>query len=222
MEHNFETYTSYYSLEDAKGTIEVLAQNNIEYKVEENFKSPLGEFYLGSDVSPKFVLKIKDSDFKKAEKVLSSFVSEDNTNNYLNDYPTEELKTILVEYDKWHPNDLAYAKELLTERGITYSESDLERIKNERITQLSIPKEASFYLIAGLFILAIIAGLFGVFLIVLPIGFGANYFYLKNNLPNGNKVYSYNEITRKRGLYLLYFSILTAVIWMFFYAGLYL
>lgn len=215
MEDTFKNYVSYYSLEDAQETIELIAKNNIEYKIEENFKNPIGEFYVGSDVSPKYVLKIKSSDFQKAEKVLSHVINPENSDHYLNDYSTEELKQILAESDKWSPYDVSYALELLNNRGIPYTETEINELKEKRIKELSETKKGHI----GVITLGYFLAAFGIFLpfslfwIILAPLLGLNYYYLSETLPNGEKINVYDELTRKRGMDLLIMGCFAFIIW---------
>lgn len=161
MEDKFEVYNSFFSVEDAQQLASLLNDNSIPCKLENNFSNNLGSFYVGESGGAKFVVKIKEKDFEKVDVLLEKQINvndENIANHYLNDYTTDELKVVLGEYEKWHPNDIAICKEILKKRQIVYTEQDIKEIKEKRLRELSVKKSDNYWVLLGGYLISILGG----------------------------------------------------------------
>lgn len=200
-----------------------LDEYGIEYFMADNIYASIAPFE--SDALGGIKIKVRKEDVEKAMQVIEE-VKKQKTNpnqeihdvdfiedHYLNEYSLKELEEIVIEYDKWSPDDVSYAYMLLKKKGVSLTDKEIEAERNKRLNKLKETKEVSDWVFIGCYILAVLGGFLSVFFLFFPPILGWNYMVLKKNLPNGTKTYVYSEKTRKRGATLLLITSFIAIIW---------
>ena len=167
----------------------------------------------GEGSATPFELKVHPDDFGKVNQILSRSIkinlNDLDKDYYLFSFSDEELKEILYKQDEWSMHDYLLAKEILKERGIIVSEIDLQKLNETRLAELARPeKEGKAWKYAGYFF-ALFGGLFGVFI-------GLALWKSKKTLPNGDRVFIYDEGTRKSGKTIFYLAIIVFIISLIF------
>jgi hypothetical protein len=125
----------------------------------------------------------------------------DYSDHYFHDYSDQELNEVLIEKDQWSPEDFLAAKTILHSRGIQFTEEELESQRNSFYRTHFEVEKAKLVVIVGGLIFAFAGGLFG-FVIGLMLWIG------KTKLPNGTKVYRYDQKSRIIGMIMVIISFL--------------
>lgn len=170
--------------------------------------------FSNNELLKEYRIKIKSEDFEKANSILlqeaTSLIDEIDENHYLFQYTNEELKEVLSKADEWNEIDIALARKILENRGISLSQSDLKELQKKRISELSKPEHFSETWIRFAYLISIAGGLIG-----LVIGWHINTH--KKTLPNGESVFAYDHISREKGNKIFRFGLLMLFLWMLFF-----
>ena len=193
--NEFVLFQSFFTEEEATSVIEPLKENGIDYQLERS-KELLDRAFIGDNLEKKIFLKIKSSDFPKANEILDTRILQNITalekDYYLFSFTNDELIEILRKPDEWSRQDFLIARKILAERGQPVHEEVIKDLKSKRINELSREEsEPTFTIIAG-YVLALLFSLVGLF-------FGLTFLTAKKNIPNGKKVFTYSRSTRKHG-----------------------
>ncbi|WP_184543962.1 hypothetical protein [Mucilaginibacter sp. FT3.2] len=192
----------------ANALTDVLDKNGITYTIEES-ATVFDPGFRSNEFTKQYSVKINAGDFETVNDLLNENELE-NVNNadkehYLYSFTDAELTDVLAKADEWSPFDYLLARKILVERGITVNEKVLTDLKNERLEELKAPEPSqSGWIVIG-YIFALMGGVLGIF----------TGWYLatsKKTLPNGERVYSFNENDRQQGKWILYIAIAVTVI----------
>jgi hypothetical protein len=205
------TYRKYKTEEEAIELIDLLKSNDIDCHVENISSSFDITFTGGTGLEDKIAIKLKTSDFEKADNLLHRIASENidlvDKDHYLFDFSDDELFEILENYNEWGKTDYVLAQKLLKERGKDISDEQVQELKNKKNTELRQPEKGhKGWLIFG-FISAVLGGLLGIFI-------GYHHFKFKKSIPTGEKVYAYDAETRKTGLRIFYVGMIAFILWL--------
>lgn len=207
---------------------QALDEAGIKYFIADNIYTSIAPFE--SNALGGIKVKVRKEDYEEAFEVVSEVkTKKDKPNNvlfevdyiddhYLNNYSIVELEKIVFEYDKWSEDDVSYAYSLLKKKGYSITIQEIEAERNKRISQLSESKKGNTWWLVFGYTISVLAGFLNVFFVLVGPLIGWNYYVLKKTLPNGEKVYVYNELTRKRGKILMVIGGFLAVIWIFLYS----
>jgi hypothetical protein len=203
MKEQFSIFKKFPTLEHAKEIANVLNDHNIDSFIDDNVP-PVDVTFSGNTLQNEFEVKIKQTDFKKANSIIekANEVSLENVdpNYYLLQFTNEELYEVLLKSDEWGDFDYALAQKILVQRGKGIDKEELATLKKERINDLAKPeKNQKLWIIVG-YIFAILGGFIG-----LVIGYAL--WTAKKTLPNGHKVSSYKEEDRVHGKYIFLISL---------------
>jgi len=117
----FKLFTDKTTAEDFA---EVLKQNAIDYKIEEDslvFDASFANHPLARD----YVIAIKQSDFKNASNAYDEYFAKQlndvPADYYLLQFSDDELLDILARPDEWGAFDYQLATELLKKRALTFT-----------------------------------------------------------------------------------------------------
>jgi ABC-type lipoprotein release transport system permease subunit len=204
MENQYSVFKKYPTVEQVQEVIRFLNKNDIETQFGEN-SSSLDSNFLGSSFNNEFEIKIKESDFEKAnqilEKIAENQINEVDSDYYLFSFSNEELFDILLKQDEWNEFDYSLSKKILNSRGKSVDFDMLKSLKKQRLEDLAKPEEnQKLWIVAGYFF-ALLGGLLGVII-------GYVIMTSKKTLPNGKKVFSYNENDRIQGKIMFYIGII--------------
>jgi len=193
--NEFVLFQSFFTEDEAASIIEPLKENGIDYQLERS-KELLDRAFIGDNLEKKVFLKIKSSDFSKANEILNARILQNITalekDYYLFSFTNEELNEILRRPDEWSRQDFLIARKILGERGQYINEEMIKDLRSKRINELSREEsEPTLTIIAG-YILALLLSLVGLF-------FGLAFLTAKKNIPNGKKIFTYSRNTRKHG-----------------------
>ena len=193
--NEFVLFQSFFTEDEAASVIEPLKENGIDYQLERS-KELLDRAFIGDNLEKKVFLKIKSSDFSKANEILNARILQNITalekDYYLFSFTNDELVEILRRPDEWSRQDFLIARKILGERGQYINEEMIKELRSKRINELSREEsEPTLTIIAG-YILALFLSLVGLF-------FGLAFLTAKKNIPNGKKVFTYSRNTRKHG-----------------------
>lgn len=186
--------------------------NDIDYKIQ-NVTPQVDIALGGSQRLYSSWLQVSSEDLDKANQLVEDIpdVSKFNKDmidddHYFYQFSNEELEDVLLKYDEWNTTDYAFAQLILKERGIVYTQEDLEKKKEKRLNQLSTPENGELLWIIIGFILAIGGGIIGILI-------GWHYKNLKKTLPDGKRIYYYDEKTRQIGSYMYILGIISFIFW---------
>ncbi|MBP6039632.1 MAG: hypothetical protein KA523_05480 [Flavobacterium sp.] len=209
MNKSFVEFQRFSSKTELEKGIKILAENNIEYIIEDvsvNLDPVLSSNKLGLE----FLLKIEQVNFEKANKILDEFYSfeidEIENDYYLFSFSDDELLEVIIKSDEWNKFDVQLAQKILRLKGKGLSNLEIDKIRAQRIIELSKPeKKQSIWIFVG-YISSILGGLLGIFI-------GWHLLTFKKTLPNGNRIYNYSNEDRKHGNQILILGILSIIIW---------
>ena len=193
--NEFVLFQSFFTEDEAAYIIEQFREKGIDYRLDRS-KELLDKAFIGENLEKKFFLKIKSSDFFRANQVLDARILQNITalekDYYLFSFTNDELIEILRRPDEWSRQDFLIARKILDERGQHINEEVIKDLKSKRINELSREEsEPTLTIIAG-YILALFLSLVGLF-------FGLAFLTAKKNIPNGKNVFAYSRNTRKHG-----------------------
>jgi len=192
----------------AEDFAEVLRQNNIDYKIEEDalvFDASFANHPLARD----YVIAVKQSDFKNASAAYDEYFAKQlndvPADYYLLQFSDDELLEILAKPDEWGAFDYQLATALLKKRGVDINMQKTDRLKADRYYELARPEGENATNIVGYYIVSIL---------FFPVGWiiGWIWGYSKKQLPDGYRVYAYNEKVRLHGRIILLISIVVPVL----------
>ena len=203
----------------------ILERENIDFQLIDNEKY-FDATFVTDPSKIEYQLLIQKEDFENAETLIKKYYSENliiPEDYYLKEFSDEELIEIIYKKDEWNEFDYEVAKSILKDRGIVISETDIERINSERLEKLKTnyekPNEVKNLIILG-YIFSVI-GFFASFVMTfcLFISYGVSLVILKlkKQLPNGERVYYFNEQDRKHGRRILVLSLIFTVFWFIFF-----
>lgn len=204
MQNLFSTFKKYNSVDQTKEVIKLLNAKGIETQYGDSIASVDGLF-TGNNAPPDYEVKIKISDFEKANELLKK-LAEDQINQvdkdyYLFSFSDEELYDILLKQDEWNEFDYTLAKKLLAERGKSIDGNLIKSLQKQRLNDLAKPEENQKpWIIAG-YALAVLGGFLGIII-------GYLLMSSKKTLPNGQKVYSYSGNDRSHGKMIFYIALI--------------
>ena len=177
--------------EEASTIIELLQKNDIEYTLE---KEDIQDAELAGDLAFGIDIKVKAEDLEKAEELLKDIEEIDverlEKDYYLFAFSDSELIEILQKPDEWSYNDYLWGQDILKQRGQEVAAATLADWKQKRLEFLSQPTKISSNFILTAYLFCLLGGIIGYFM--------GN--YLSNAqkiLPNGKKIFTYDEEDRK-------------------------
>lgn len=193
----------------AKMLTDLLDKNGIEYEVEDNSLVFNPSFVANDELSKEYCIKLRKHDF---EQVNALVIADEEQNidhvepdYYLFGFSDDELRDILINYDEWGAFDIALAKKILKERGISIDDKEIAVIQAERLDVLSKPEEAQTIWVVIGYMCILLGGILGIFI-------GWVMWRMKKTLPNGERVYSYTERDRKHGKIIFILSTIMFII----------
>lgn len=210
MNEEFITFEKFNDQNSAKELGDLFAEQNIEFVLVDNSLS-FDPTFANNGFGKEYCIKLKKSDFEKANKVLAdkseNEINEIDEDYYLLSFTDDELIEVITKSDEWNKFDISLAKKLLKDKGKEITPEKIEEIKGQRIIELSQPEEGQKgYIILG-YITAFLGGLLGIFI-------GWHLLTYKKTLPNGNRIYAYSENDRKQGNRILTIGYIFLAFWL--------
>ncbi|MEM5566988.1 hypothetical protein WNY78_17845 [Psychroserpens sp. AS72] len=205
MSNDYSIFRRFSNIEQALELKDILNTNEIDSIIDDNSPPVDVTFGVGGSLQDTIEVRIKQTDFEKAELILEK-EAEEQLNNidpdyYLFDFTNEELYDLLLKADEWNKFDYSLAQKILKERGKSIDKDLLDSLKKQRLDDLSQPEGNQKPWIAVGYIFALLGGFLGLII-------GYFLWTSKKTLPNGQKVYSYSANDRKQGKYIFIFSVI--------------
>lgn len=203
----------------------ILQNHSIPYEIIDNEKD-FDPSFISNPGKIEYQILISRDDFDIADQLISDYYTQEITipeGYYLLEYSNEELMEIILKKDEWNEFDYQSAKNILQNRGKAINDEEIVMINKKRLETLKDgyenPKEVESYIITG-YIFAVIgcfASLLWGMLIFVSYAIALAIIKLKKQLPNGERVYYFNEKDRKHGKRILVLSIIFTVFWLAIY-----
>ncbi len=191
----------------------ILEEANIPYEFE-NTSTVFDVSFANNESTKEFRIKIKQSDFERADLLLEqiSLAEIDNADKeyYLFEFTDAELIDVVSKKDEWGQFNFMLAQKILKDRGKEMRPEKVASFKKERIEELKKPEESQAGWINLGYILAFLGGLFAIFI-------GLHLTTHKRTLPNGERVYAHSVEERKHGSSMVIIGSIFFVIWMVIY-----
>ncbi|WP_026728252.1 hypothetical protein [Flavobacterium denitrificans] len=195
MTENFIAFKNFPTRIQAKEVEMLLNKNNIKTVLADNI-APVDITFSGSTLQNQYEIKIDPADFAKAQEILEkdteSLLNQVDKDYYLLSFSNEELYDVLLKSDEWNVFDYKLAQKLLTERGKNIDPDMLASLKKERLKILAKPEENQKPWIMAGYLFSLLGGGIGIVI-------GYSLWTSKKTLPNGERVYSYNDADRNHG-----------------------
>jgi hypothetical protein len=208
---DFVTYKKYYEQEKADALALLLADNRIEYRVDEERES-LDSLYGDKHFDKEFSVKLRAEDFARADLLLKEISVKEVENverdHYLFSFTDEELFDILSKPDEWNEFDYELARKILTKRGKEVSAATLDLLKKQRLKALMQYEESPKLTIIAGYLFAILGGAIGVFI-------GWYLLTYKKVLPNGQRMYGFAKADRDDGRRIVILGAIFFVVYMY-------
>lgn len=201
---NYAAYEKFFNPEQAAPVLAILSEHNITFEFLKIGKT-VDAVIAGETLNYDYELKIARSQFEQVNQLLLDKIKinlEDvDPDYYLFSFSDTELVEILKKPDEWGRQDYIIARQLLESRNVHYSDKELSNLKSERLQVLARPeKEGRAWIYAGYFFSAF-GGFFGVII-------GLALWQSTKVLPNGDKVYTYDQKTRNKGQLIVFVSLI--------------
>ena len=205
----FLTFRKLESLEEAQAMQQLLTSHNIANELEEE-RALLDSPIIGQQFEFPYRVKIPADAFNMAETLIRESIDLNlhgiEKDYYLFSFSNEELMDVLKKKDEWGNYDYALARHLLSERGIEITQADLQEFDKQRIKALAEPEGAdNLWTLIG-YLSVVLGGLMALF-------FGILMLKTKKTLPDGSQVYTFGELARKHGKYILITGIAAVSFW---------
>ena len=204
MTEEYSIFRRFSDIEQVNELKIALNEQGIDTIVDDNSPPVDVTFTGGGAINNKIEVRIKQSDFDKAELILEKIaetqLSDIDTSYYLFEFTNEELFDILLKYDEWNEFDYALAQKILKDRGKSVDKELLESLKKQRLEELAKPEGNQRPWIIGGYFFAFMGGFLGLVI-------GYLLFTSKKTLPNGEKVFSYAKKDRIQGKYIFYIGL---------------
>ena len=216
-EEKFEYYREFINKEQALDFVELLDQHSILYSLEVP-QVLIDEAIVGTGMLPKVILKILPRDFPRLNQLLKETIEKQviPEDYYLRDFTDLELFTLIEEPDNWSIEDHTRAKKILNERGYDLSKQQIEKIIDQRYSELKKGKKANlswivFYLVCSLLGILFLHPLF----LFAGLGMGIYYWQDTQTDPNGQLYYTYDKRSRNAGQLIFVASLVFLSVWLF-------
>lgn len=207
---DFATYRRFSLLTTAEDLIELLKKNEIRFEFEDNSPAEDISATYGAVSQPEFVVKILKEDFKRADALLEKEAEEIiptlDKEYYLYSFSNEELYDVIDNFDQWNTLDYVLAQRILKERGENMDGEVTREKKEHRLKDLSEPEPAMPGWLTMGYISAVLGGVLGMFI-------GYHHWKFKKRLPNGEKVFAYDEKSREKGRVIFYVGLVFFILW---------
>ncbi len=195
-QQNWVFHSRYESKTLLQNMTSLLEHHQIPYQTLEH-KNAAAEVYIAlNEMSTYYTLSLMARDFDRVHKILkeeakhqSIYKQEDY---YLRGLSDQELIDILESPNDWHVMDVVGAQYLLDERGVRYSDEDLELMRLHKMVELRRPQTVNRSKIILGYLLAFFVGILGIFR-------GLYYLQDQTILPNGRRVFTFDGSTRQHG-----------------------
>ena len=200
----YTTYEKFFNNEEAAPILAILKEYAIPFEFSAIPKT-VDAVIAGGGPSYLYEVKISPTQFENVYRFLRENIrvnlDEVEPDYYLFSFDDFELVEIINNPDEWGRLDFVIARKILETRDIVYTTEELDAIWNKKIETMARPEnEEKGWVYAGYFF-ALTGGFFGVLI-------GLALWQSTKTLPDGRKVHTYDEATRKQAKTILVLSLI--------------
>lgn len=191
--NEFLPYSKFHTASDAEWLITLLNEEGIPYHFEHQ-ANQLDDLIIGNGLDPMFLIKIQSSDFTRVNELIEKTTPiEESENYYLYQLSDKELVDVVNDPVNWNAYDQGLAKQILNKRKVGFTEPTA-KFSSNYISE-EIPTAT---LILGYLLSTTIIGVL----------FGLSILQNKKILPDGTKVFTYDEDSRKHGKFMMWIALI--------------
>tara|TARA_R110002049_G_scaffold294590_5_gene481310 strand:+ start:10666 stop:11313 length:648 start_codon:yes stop_codon:yes gene_type:complete len=197
--------------DEANAISEILSSHNIAHKIEST-KPSFDITFSNSDLTD-YIIKVKESQFEEVTVLFEANTANEilEDNYYMNSYSDNELIEILSLANEWSNYDLHYANMLIKQRGLVFSDEEIQEAKASALKEQKKPKKVEPILIFIGYLCSIFGGWLG-FLVAYRLKYK---FKLVNETE---KVPYYDTKSRSHGKVMLYIFVFWVTLYAFLIA----
>jgi hypothetical protein len=224
MAEKFTTYRSFNDKVLAAELYQKLSEAGIPVAWEDTVGYFDASFSSGDNILNIFYVKLRQQDFKTADELLMNAVAENIqepiSDYYLFSFSNDELIDVLKKPDEWNEFDLYWAKKILTTRGIVVKQEDVEKAREERLSESKKPWSLDKVWVFFAFALLLFAFVYLHFLTTfMTIFIGIYIVFSKKTLRDGQKVKAFSPTDRLLGKIVLAGGILVVLCMILYLMG---
>ncbi|MDP4129292.1 MAG: hypothetical protein Q8939_03950 [Bacteroidota bacterium] len=209
MEEPFLTFQKFNDPEVAAEMAAKLKEHRIEVVLDDSGKL-FDPSFANNFLEREIRIKLRAADFEEADRVLKLFyrkqadrVEEDY---YLYQFTDSELMDIIRNPDEWGYLDYALAQKILQEHGISIPSGELKRFQDEKMRLLSRPEASDKSWTWLGYLMALLAAPLGMII-------GFSMAFMQRTLPDGQRLFAYNEQDRREGKRILTLASVCLACW---------
>ena len=177
----------------------LLRENDVPFYLDDNSQR-FDVSFANNEARRFYIVRVAQEDLGKARAVADDHDREviDTLpeDYYLFDFSATELMEILNRQDEWSDFDVALARRRLAEMDILIDDTDIERMKEERMEVLKEPDPEPTTVIVCGYIFSVMGGVLGLIIALFLLT-------SRKTLPNGERRPMYSDSTRRHGRYML-------------------
>jgi hypothetical protein len=197
--NEFLIYQSFYEAADAEELAAFLKENGIPVVLGES-RAYLDRTFAGVSSEQPFHVKIPGAAFTKANQLLEEKIAgqtdEIDKEHYLFSFSSTELQDLVNKPEEWSKQGLALARVLLKEKGVIITDQQLEKIKTESYQRQAKPEKWDLFMLILAYAATLLFAYPGIFL-------GLLYINTRKVLPDGKRVYAFDNTGRTHGFIML-------------------
>lgn len=212
MQDEFVKFQHFFIEDELLNLTDFLKEKEIEFQIDDNTPGFDVDFSF-HPMKKDFIVKLRKADFPKVKSLLAerakNMLDEVSADHYLFKFSQEELIDVVRKSDEWSVFDVQLAKKILHDKGVDFKEEEEKVMKEERLHELAEPKHFGGLWLILIYICSLFLGIFTVFL-------GWFIITYKKTLPNGDRIYFFDESTRKNGWGITIVSMLSLIAFFYF------
>jgi len=211
----FEFYRNFELESEMEKVKNLFDQHSIEFEAT-SVETIIDEVFVGKGMIPKFTIKLKTQDFKRASEILKK-QAENEMDLYggfehLNELTDEELTEIVLKPYEWSIESEIAAKKILKARGVEISEQEIKDHKFNFQREFFKGKSVHIGIQLAYFVAIILGFYIHIVFIIAGLGMGYYYAYGKTTDREGNRYYLYDKRAREIGKFIFVGGIIAFVI----------
>jgi hypothetical protein len=203
MSNELICYHKFRNDEEAAIFVDVLQENKIEFRII-NTNPVIDPVLAGSYYEPALEIHIPPQQFERADELMIRSLQIDieqvDKDYYLLSFSDKELIEVLQKSDEWSKYDYALAVQLLKKRNVNISDDELKQLKKKRVEVLAEPEKEGSYKVSIGYFFSLLGGFAGILI-------GYILWQSKKILPNGERVFVYDQKARDHGKKIFFIGI---------------
>lgn len=202
QEKDLVIFQEVHSYEEANDLEALFLKHDIYCRIVE----PIASFdaATGASLEQKMTIQINRSDLEKARELLFGLAERNDLeiedDHYFQEYSDRELLDVLKQEDEWSPEDVTYARKLLQHRKVDFSEEEILQENESAKNTKDLPSKISDLFFAIGLGIALLGGFLGIV-------FGLFVAVSKKYDRYGNKVFTYDLPSRRKGMFIFVIGI---------------